>query len=95
MSDSTILDKNYQLVENIVIRKINNDTTLAYNKGTGDMYEFDEITEDILSKMKEQWSLKEIYSDLCEQYDADEEEILDDYIALVARLVDCKVILLI
>lgn len=92
--DELILDKSYQLLDGFVMRKINEETTMAYSKTSGDLYEFDDITEDILCRMKDGKSLREIYNELCELYDAGENEILEDYVALINRLIECKVIIL-
>lgn len=89
-----ILEKPYKMMEGFVMRKINDETTMAYNKSNGDLYEFDSISEEILSFMREGKSLKDIFKELCATYDAEENEILNDYIALLERLIECKVIIL-
>ncbi len=87
-----ILEKNYQMTDGFVMRKINDETTMAYNRENGDLYEFDDISEEILTMMKEGKSLKEIFGELCKTYDAEENEILEDYVALITRLNECKII---
>lgn len=85
--DKNFIDKNMRLSQDLIMRKVDN-TTIAYNERTGDMYEFNEISEEIIEKIKKNKSLREIYNELCIEYEGDPETILYDYKNLLMQIID-------
>lgn len=81
------------LSSDLIMRKID-DTLLAYNEKTGDLFEFNETSEYILEKLKERFTLEEIYKQLCAEYDCDEATILHDFTVLVQQITDLGILII-
>lgn len=66
---------------------------LVYDEETGDMYELNETSEYILKRIKQNISLKEIYNELCDEYDGDTDVIMQDYLTLIFQLKENGIII--
>ncbi len=89
----SFLNQNVKIRDGLIMRKLDN-TLLAYNENSGDMYEFNETSEFIVDKLKEEKSLKEIYELLCSGYEEERDVILHDYEVLIKQLIDLNVLLI-
>lgn len=57
------------------------------------MYELNETSEYILKRIKQNISLKEIYNELCDEYDGDTDVIMQDYLTLIFQLKENGIII--
>lgn len=82
---------NYKYNKN-VIYKDRGEMLMAYNQESSDMYEFNEVGGEIFKMVAEETPMKDILKKLTTEYDVTEEDIYDDVLQIINRLIELKVI---
>ncbi len=77
----------YEFNQNILIRNIGK-TTMAYNPETGDMYELNEVGEEIFNLLKQELEIDKLLEKLCTDYAAPKEEIYEDVEPFIIRMLE-------
>lgn len=90
--NNEFFNKKVRIAKSFITRKVDN-TMLVYDEETGDMYELNETSEYILKRIKQNISLKEIYNELCDEYDGDTDIIMQDYLTLIFQLKENGIII--
>ena len=75
-----------------VIYKDRGEMLMAYNQESSDMYEFNEVGGEIFKMIAEEIPIKKIFEELTKEYDVKEEDIYDDVLQIIDRLIELKVI---
>ena len=91
MNDVSALKKVYKMNKNLIIRKFPQ-TVMVYDDESGDMHELNNITGEIFDYLNEGIDLNKIYIDLCEKYDGNNTEILEDFLEIIDRMVKVNLI---
>lgn len=81
----------YTFNENIILRNIGK-TTLVYNTETSDMYELNEVGADLFTILQRNTSMKNVFEELCEMYNASKEDIFEDVQEFVNRMIELGVV---
>lgn len=84
--------KNYWFSSELMVRKIDEDTTMIYNPENGDMYELNTVSAEIVEMLQQHKTGDEILQILETNYDVDEQTILDDTQPLIERLIEMKLL---
>lgn len=84
--------KNYWFSSELMVRKIDEDTTMIYNPENGDMYELNTVSAEIVEMLQQHKTGDEILQILETNYDVDEQTILDDTQPLIGRLIEMKLL---
>lgn len=67
---------------------------MAFNPENGDMYELNDVSEEIISMLSKGMSGVTILEELSKNYDVDEQTIIDDVAPLLDRLVELGILIL-
>lgn len=92
MNIKNILKDSYELNDKIMFRKVSEETFMAFNPENGDMYELNDVSEEIISLLKKGMSGEAILRDLSKNYDVDEQTIIEDVSPLLDRLVELGIL---
>lgn len=88
---SKLFEIEYEFNRDIIIRDCS-EVTLAFNPENSDVYEFNTTGAFVLQKLREEITFEELYALICEEYNTSEEDIDDEIIEIVERLIDVNVI---
>ena len=80
--NNDFFNKKVRIAKSFITRKVDNT-----------MYELNETSEYILKRIKQNISLKEIYNELCDEYDGDTDVIMQDYLTLIFQLKENGIII--
>ena len=86
-----LMELEYEFNKNILYKQ-NKDMLMAFNQDNGDMYEFNDVGAEIFMLIAQNMKMKDIFDKLTTDYDATVEDIYDDVLELVKRLIDLKII---
>ena len=84
----------YEVGEGILFRKVSDETIMAYNPKNGDMYELNDVSEEIISMLSKGMSGATILEELSKNYDVDEQTIIEYVSPLLDRLVELGILIL-
>ena len=79
---------NYEINEEIIYRKVSDETVMAYNPENGDMYELNDVSEEIIFMHRKRMSGDSMLVELSSTYDVDEQTIVEDVSPLLDRLIE-------
>lgn len=79
---------NYEINEEIIYRKVSDETVMAYNPENGDMYELNDVSEEIIFMLRKRMSGDSMLVELSSTYDVDEQTIVEDVSPLLDRLIE-------
>lgn len=86
-----IINKQYIFNTNLLARRIGN-TFMVYNEESGETYELNDIAGEIYILLKDQMSIDNIFSYLCDEYNVSMNNIFDDVSELINRFENLNVI---
>lgn len=84
----------FQINDNIIYRKVSEETTMAFNPENGDMYELNDVSDEIISMLSKGMDGVTILEELSKNYDVDEQTIIEDVSPLLDRLIELGILIL-
>ena len=84
----------YEVDKKLMYRKVSDNTFMAFNPENGDMYELNDVSEEIISMLSKGMSGVAILEELSRNYDVDEQTIIEDVSPLLDRLVELGILIL-
>lgn len=84
LSLQTLLAKN----TNAVIDRLVEDQVLLINLATGDYYSLDSVGSLIWQRIDGQHTVEDLVDSVCQEYEADRTQIVDDVLRLAEQLTD-------
>ncbi len=84
----------FKVNEGIIYRKVSEETIMAFNPENGDMYELNDVSEEIISMLSKGMSGAAILEELSKNYDVDEQTIIEDVSPLLDRLIELGILIL-
>lgn len=94
MNIKDLIINGFQVNEEIVFRKVSEETTMAFNPETGDMYELNDVSDEIISMLGKGMDGVTILEELSKNYDADEQTIIEDVSPLLDRFIELGILIL-
>lgn len=94
MNIKDLILNGFKVNEGIIYRKVSEETIMAFNPENGDMYELNDVSEEIISMLSKGMSGVTILEELSKNYDVDEQTIIDDVAPLLDRLVELGILIL-
>ena len=89
------IPKNYYEVDDgIMFRRVSDETIMAFNPKNGDMYELNDVSEEIISMLRNGMSGEAILAELSKNYEVEEQIIIEDVAPLLDRLVELGILIL-
>lgn len=84
--------ENYTVNDKIIYRKVSEATTMAYNPENGDMYELNEVSDKIITQLREGKDGESIIQSLLNVYDVDIDTVVEDVSPMLDRLKELGVL---
>ena len=94
MNIKDLILNGFKVNEGIIYRKVSEETIMAFNPENGDMYELNDVSEEIISMLSKGMSGVAILEELSRNYDVDEQTIIEDVSPLLDRLVELGILIL-
>jgi hypothetical protein len=82
----------YWFSDQLMTRKIDDDTTMIYNPDNGDMYELNSVSSEIVGLLQEHKTGDDIINILSSEYDVDVDTIVTDTEPLIDRLIEMELL---
>lgn len=94
MNIKDLILNGFKVNEGIIYRKVSEETIMAFNPENGDMYELNDVSEEIISMLSKGMSGVTILEELAKNYDVDEQTIIEDVSPLLDRLIELGILIL-